>query len=128
MQVIQQADRPTLHGFIRRHIHPDAEAIYTDEHPAYLGIGDANAVHERVNHSAEEWVRGKVHTNTAESVWSLFDRSVIGAYHHISAKHMPRYLSEQEWRFNNRGNGNLFRDTMRKLLEPGNLEYKELTS
>lgn len=126
MEVIQQANRTTLHGFIKKHTADDTEAIYTDEHPAYPGIGDRNTVHDSVNHSREEWVRGKVHTNTAESVWSLLDRSIIGAYHHVSAKHLDSYCGELEWRLNNRGNPYLFRDTLVRLLAPGNLEYRQL--
>src|SRR5438034_2712197 len=48
---------------------PDTEAIYTDEMPAYWGIEDADTKHRWVNHSAEEWVVGDVHTNGIESVW-----------------------------------------------------------
>jgi hypothetical protein len=61
----------------------DAEAIYTDSVRSYRGIGDENTTHE--------WVRGAVHANTSESVWSLFDRSIIGAYHKLSVKHLPAY-------------------------------------
>ena len=89
---------------------------------------DLDTVHETVNHSADEWVRGKVHTNTAESVWSLFDRSVIGAFHHVSIKHIDLYAQELEWRFNNRGNPWLFRDTLLKLLTSENLEYQDLVA
>ena len=62
--------------------------------------------------SAEEWVRGDVHTNSIEGVWSLFKRSIVGSYHQISTKHMDAYLDEFEWRFNQRDNQYLFRDTM----------------
>ncbi len=51
-----------------------------------------------MNHSAGEYVRADAHTNTIESVWSLFKRSIVGAYHQISKKHMPKYLDEQAWR------------------------------
>ena len=64
----------------------EAEAIYTDELASYLGIADANTRHETVNHSAEEWVVGDVHTNSIEGVWSLFKRSIIGAFHQVSDK------------------------------------------
>ena len=126
LRVIKNADRTTLHGFIRSATAPDTEMIVTDEWPAYRGIGDKNTKHETVNHKAEEWVRGNVHTNTAESVWSLLDRSIIGAYHHLSIKHLDAYLDELEWRFNNRANPYLFRDTLVKLLKAETLEYKEL--
>lgn len=60
------------------------------------------------------------------SAWSLFDRAVIGAYHQVSAKHMPAYLSEFEWRFNNRDNPFLFHDTLCRLLAAEALPYKQL--
>ena len=68
--------------------HPTCEAIYTDENWNYRGIADADTRHETVNYSAEEWVSGDVHTNSVESVWSLFKRSVVGTYHKLSAKHL----------------------------------------
>jgi hypothetical protein len=75
----------------------------------------------------KEWVRGDVHTNTVENVWSLLKRSIIGAYHKVSMKHLDRYLDELEHRFNNRNNDYLFRDTMKKLVESDVLTYVELT-
>ncbi len=126
IKVIPDRTRATLHAFLDAHVADDATAIYTDEWEAYKGIATDDTKHETVNHSAEEWVRGLVHTNTAESVWSLLKRSIIGAFHHVSHKHLDRYLDELEWRFGNRQNEYLFRDTLLCLLEPGNLEYSEL--
>ena len=74
------------------------------------------------------WVRGDVHTNTIEGIWSLFKRSVVGSYHNVSAKHLDSYLDELEWRFNNRDNPYLFRDTLLKLIQSDNLPYQKLTS
>jgi len=122
----KKADRKTLHDFITKETAPDAAKIYTDENPAYLGIADADTEHHSVNHRAEEWVRGDVHTNGIEGVWSLFKRSIIGSYHQISVKHMDSYLNELEWRFNERDNPFLFRDTLKRLLETERVEYKEL--
>lgn len=104
---------------------PNAEAIYTDELRSYDNL---DARHQSVNHYASEWVRGDVHTNTVESVWSLFDRAVIGSYHKLSVKHLPAYLSEFEFRFNNRENPYLFRDTLTKLVQADTMTYKELTA
>src|SRR5207247_9553890 len=86
------------------------EAIYTEEMPAYWGIDDADTKHKWVNHSAEEWVVGDVHTNGIESVWSLLKRSIIGSYHKVSIKHLDAYLDELEHRFNNRKNKYIFSD------------------
>jgi transposase-like protein len=114
--------------FVAENVAADAEFIYTDESVAYPDFTDWNTKHRRVNHAAEEWVNGQVHTNTVESVWSLFDRSVIGAYHKLSVKHLPAYLDEAAFRWNNRENPYLFRDTIFKLVEGDALPYKELVA
>ena len=113
--------------FIKDNTAPDTEAIYTDELPAYVGIADEDTPHETVNYSQEEWVRGDVHTNGIESVWSLLERSIVGAYHKVSVKHLDAYLDELEHRFNNRNNDCIFRDTLSKLVRAASLPYSELT-
>ena len=120
--------KDTLHGFIRRNIRDGAEAIYTDEFKSYLGIADDDTRHETVNHSAEQWVVGDVHTNSIEGVWSLFKRSIVGTFHKISAKHMDLYLEELEWRFNNRDNPHIFRDTLASIMATETLTYRELVA
>ncbi|MBI2851073.1 MAG: IS1595 family transposase [Chloroflexi bacterium] len=126
LKLIDSADRATLHKFIHANTEPDTEAIYTDEWPAYKGIADEDTKHETVNHSIEQWVNGDVHTNSIENVWSLLKRSIIGSYHKVSVKHLDAYLDELEWRFNNRNNEYLFRDTLLKLIKSENLSYEEL--
>jgi transposase-like protein len=126
LRLAPDATRESVHGFLRDVVADDAEAIYTDSHRSYRGCGDEDTRHEYVDHSAEEWVRGQVHTNTVESVWSLFDRSVIGAYHKLSVKHLPAYLDEAAWRWNNKNNPYMFRDTILRLIEGDTLPFKEL--
>ena len=94
---IPNVKKKTLHDFISRTLKDDSEAIYTDELRSYIGIEDRDTRHETVNHSEEVWVVGDVHTNSVEGVWSLFKRSLIGAFRKMSAKHMDRYLEEFEW-------------------------------
>lgn len=116
----------TIHDFVRRTVSNEAEAIYTDELKSHVGIGNGDTRHESVNHSAEEWVVGDVHTNSIEGVWSLFKRSIVGSFHKMSVKHMDRYLEELEWRYNNRKNKYIFRDALRRIMHTEPLEYKEL--
>ncbi len=118
--------REMAHAFLRRHTLPELERLVTDEHWAYRGFADKDTRHEMVNHGDKEWVRGDVHTNTVENVWSLLQRSIIGSYHKLSFKHLDAYLDELEWRFNNRKNPFLFRETLRKLISSRNLSYKNL--
>jgi thermostable 8-oxoguanine DNA glycosylase len=80
-----------------------------------------------VNHSADEWVVGDVHTNNVESVWSLLKCSIIGSFHRVSIKHLDAYLDELEHRFNNRKNEYIFRDTLMKLVKSEALTYEKLT-
>jgi transposase-like protein len=128
LRVAPSAEREHIHKFLADTIDGDAEAIYTDSHRSYLGIADHNTRHEFVNHAADEWVRGDVHTNSIEGAWGLFDRSVIGSYHRLSVKHLPAYLDEFAFRFNNRENPHLFRDTILRLIESDTLTYKELVA
>ena len=121
-----QREGMTMRDFIGKAIADKAPAIYTDEWAGYQKLGDADTKHESVNHHAYEWVRGDVHTNTIESAWSLLKRSIIGSYHHLSVKHFDSYLDEFEWRYNNRRNDFLFRETMLALLRAEKMPYKEL--
>ena len=128
LERIPNIRRHTLHGFIRRTVKDEAEAIYTDELKSYLGIADDDTRHETVNHSEEQWVIGDVHTNSIEGVWGLFKRSIMGAFHKMSAKHMDRYLEELEWRFNNRNNPQIFHDTMKRIVNTDPMTYRDLTA
>jgi transposase-like protein len=126
LQVVRGRDRESLQGFIRENIAGDIEAIYTDEWPAYRGVADEDTEHETVNHSEGEYVKGDVHTNSVENVWSLLKRSIIGSYHQVSTKHLETYLDELEFSFNNRENPYTFRDAMLKLLLAETLPYAKL--
>ena len=126
LQVVRGRDRETLQGFIRENAAGDAQAIYTDELPSYIGIADDNTEHETVKHHEKEFAKGDIHTNSLENVWSLLKRSIIGSYHQVSAKHLDAYLDELEFRFNNRENPHMFRDAMCKLLVANNLPYAKL--
>jgi plasmid stabilization system protein ParE len=65
---------------------------------------------------------------TVESAFSLLKRGIVGTWHRLSAKHLQAYLDEMTWRFDNRENPYLFRDTLKHMLNADNLEFKELTA
>lgn len=60
------------------------------------------AGHETVTHSAGEYVRGDVHTNSAEGFFSVFKRGMKGIYQHCAEAHLHRYLAEFDFRYNHR--------------------------
>jgi len=126
----KDAHSGTLAQYIKEHISEDVDVIVTHEYRPYrkaIKQASPNAKHETVKHTAFEYVRGDIHTNTVESAFSLLKRGILGTWHKVSAKHLGAYLDEMTWRFNNRKNPFLFRDTMLKLIRSDNLEYKELT-
>jgi transposase-like protein len=126
LRVIPNTRRHHVMDFIEANV--DAAVVYTDELKSYERAIDPETIHETVTHSEGEYVRGGVHTQGVESVWSLFKRSIIGSYHRLSVKHLPAYLDEMEFRFNNRDNPFLFRDTLLVLLHSDPLPYKELVA
>jgi transposase-like protein len=125
----KDAKSATLAQFIRENVSENVDVIITDEWPAYpdamrrVGITQ----HKTIKHKSHVYVVGEVHTNTVESAFSLLKRGIMGTWHRVSVKHLPAYLDEMCFRFNNRRNPFLFRDTVLKLIESPNLEYKKLT-
>lgn len=92
----------TLKQAIRENVHTSAR-ILSDENSAYIGIGDEFAGgHEFTKHSAREYVRGDVHSNTVEGFFSIVKRGIKGIYHAVSKEHLHRYMSEYEFRYNRR--------------------------
>ena len=98
-EVIPDATTPTLQGFVHRHV-ADGSVVYTDEHRGYRGL--SNMIHGTVQHSAREYVNQQIHTNGIESFWSLLKRGYTGTYHHMSMKHLHRYVNEFAGRNNDR--------------------------
>jgi len=76
--------------------------LMTDEATHYAKLGRDYADHQVVNHSAEEFVRGEAHTNTAEGYFSIFKRGMKGVYQHCREKHLHRYMAEFDFRYNHR--------------------------
>lgn len=97
-QVVDRTDAPTLQGFVHDATEQDA-LVYTDEARAYDGLRRARRV---VKHSIREYVDGEAHTNGMESHWALLKRGYVGTYHHMSEKHLQRYVDEFAGRHNTR--------------------------
>ena len=97
--VIPDRSGDTLQGFVREAAEPGAQ-VFTDDAAGYQGMPEFG--HESVNHSVGEYVRGQAHTNGIESFWSMLKRGYIGTYHHMSQKHLERYVEEFAGRHNAR--------------------------
>jgi hypothetical protein len=86
---------------IKHHVSSKAH-LRTDESKLYRGIVPHVASHAAVNHSRNEWKRGDAHSNTAEGVFSIFKRGMVGIYQHCEEQHLQRYLAEFDFRYSNR--------------------------
>jgi transposase-like protein len=122
----------TLAKYIKENVSDSVEVVMTDDWPAYplamMGAGIHGTKHKTINHASGVYVHGDITTNGIESAFSLLKRGIIGSWHKVSAKHLSAYLDEMTFRFNNRDNPYLFRDTMLKLIAADALEYKKLTA
>jgi transposase-like protein len=125
----KDATSKTVKAIINENLGGSVEVIMTDESQIYPWALNKlqKEKHRTINHS-REYAHGDVHTNTVESAFSLLKRGIVGTWHKVDAKHLPAYLDEMCFRFNNRKNPYLFRDTIIKLINTPNLEYKELTA
>ena len=97
-KVVENTDAKTLQKFVADSA-ADGATVYTDDAAAYKGMPYN---HESVRHSVSEYVNGMAHTNGIESFWALLKRGYHGTYHHMSEKHLDRYVGEFAGRHNDR--------------------------
>jgi transposase-like protein len=102
---VDNKNEKSVGAVVVKHVARDAR-LMTDESHLYKKLGRRYASHDAVMHSLGEYARvtaGDVaHTNTAEGFFSLLKRGLYGTFHSVSPKHLHRYLSEFEFRFNTR--------------------------
>jgi transposase-like protein len=98
-------------------------SLFTDESRLYTETGKDFAEHKTTNHSAKEYVRGEVHTNTIEGYFSIFKRGMKGIYQHCGEAHLHRYLAEFDFRYNTRQ----ITDSERTTAMMQGIEGKRLT-
>lgn len=98
---VERADADTVRNILVTNVSRDTE-LRTDESRLYTKVGKEFANHETVNHSAGEYVRNGITTNNVENYFSVFKRGMLGTYQHCSEKHLGRYLTEFDFRYNRR--------------------------
>ncbi len=124
-RAIASTDGDTLRDFVREHAARGAQ-VYSDGHAAYVPLA-GEYKHDAVQHSVGTYVIGNTHTNGIESLWSMFKRGYQGTLHHMSVKHLDRYVTEFAGRHNARPMDTI--DQMRAVvrgLVGKRLQYGEL--
>lgn len=123
---VDRTDSATLQGKVLSHIRAGS-TVYTDDHGAYRGLDGVIYRHRAVRHSAREYVYGQAHTNGIESFWSMLKRGYHGTFHHISDKHLGRYVNEFAGRQSRRDLGTLAQMSMiARTMVGRRLTYRQL--
>ena len=111
-QMVEEADFKTYDDFVRKTVGTRVDLLATDESFRYRNLRRLGYEHEFVTHKNDEFVRGKVHTQTIESFWSLLRRGIMGSYHKVSKAYLPLYLAEFTFRHNERKNPDMFTELL----------------
>jgi hypothetical protein len=106
-RVLEKVTAQAVIDFVGQAVSNKVSLLATDAWPGY---GDylSQYPHASVDHHKKQYVVGAVHTNTIEGFWSIFKRGVVGTFHKMSAKYMPIYVAEFQFRYNNRFNPDMF--------------------
>ncbi len=123
---VERVNRANVMDKIQDNVSIQADAVYTDESTLYIRMPENVQKHRIVNHRAKEWVRGDVHTGTIDGYWGLLKRGIIGSFHQVSAKHLHRYLSEFQFRWNNRESQDIFALVVAALVIGIGMTYTDL--
>jgi len=125
-KVVERVTMATVENQVKENVAKGSQ-LYTDDFLSYARLGKMFP-HRAVSHASGEFVNGDAHSNTIESFWSLFKRGYHGIYHHMSRKHMQRYVDEFCFRFNRRklDMQSVFSDTIVRMSQVGNLPYQAL--
>ena len=101
--MVDDARSETLMPIIKQFVKENS-SLFTDELISYRALDkdDVPYSHEHVDHKANEFVNGMASTNCVEGFWSHFRRCIFGIYHHVSVKHLQRYINEMVFRWNTR--------------------------
>lgn len=111
-RVVPDRKSGTMVPIIREHVKKHSE-VHTDELVAYGGLGTVGYWHKTVNHSRDEYVSASGTTvNSIEGFWAQLKRGINGTHIHVSAKHLPKYLGEFEYRWNMRHEPHLMLDRL----------------
>lgn len=99
-QVMTRLTGKNLKEFVYENV-DNTSVLMTDEFKSYKMLRK-NYQHKTIRHDLGKYVQGQVHTNTVEGYFSLLKRGITGVFHHVSKKHLHRYLSEFDFRYNMR--------------------------
>jgi transposase-like protein len=112
-RVIENTRAGTLEKFVRETVSHKVSLLCTDKWVGYKHLNREFPQHGTIDHAVGQYVCGSIHTQTIEGFWSLVKRGVVGTFHKVSAKYLPLYVAEFQFRYNNRQNSDIFGEAIR---------------
>lgn len=114
LEVMKHITGKNIKEAVHKYIDTNSEMVIADQYQVYNQLAAEFTV-DRINHT-REYVRGKIHTNSIESIWAIIKRQAHGTHHRMSPQYLPLYLSEISYRFNHRNDHKLFLKVLRNTL------------
>lgn len=100
-KVMERLQARDLLALLRKYVNEERTVMMTDEFKGYNKF-DEEVQRLVIKHSAKEYVKGEIHTNTIEGFWSIIKNGLRGQYHVLSKKYLPFYLAEWSYKYNRR--------------------------
>ena len=117
-EVMKHTTYDNLKEMLEKYVNEDDSVLVTDEYKGYSKM-DKIIEHVTIDHKKLYSYKG-VNTNSIESFWAIIKRQIMGQHHHISAKHLPKYVAETVFKYNNRKNDDMFDILIKNSLKPIN--------
>jgi len=118
-QVVKKTDLTAkrLAALVRQNVDTNNAILLTDQYQGYVRI-KRFMEHRVVNHAVEYVTKDGTHINALEGFWALVKRGIVGQYHHVTVRHLSKYLDEFSYRFDHRGTdmSQLFQATLARAV------------
>ena len=90
-----------------------------------MSAAGAGEVYPRFKYSGPSRYESR-RTGTIDGYWGLLKRGIMGSFHQVSIKHLHRYLSEFQFRWNNRESQEMLMLVVAALVIGSSLPYTQL--
>lgn len=116
-EVMKTLSYDNLKKMVQKYVDEEESVLITD---TYAGYNSMKKIieHIKVDHQRFYSYKG-VNSNTIESFWAIVERGIMGQYHSVSPKMLPKYVAEFVYKYNNREDtAVMFDELLKKLLSP----------
>ena len=118
-EVMKNLTHKNLKAMVQKYVDEDDSVLITDEYKGYSKM-DRIIEHVKNDHKTGYSYKG-INTNSIESFWAIIKRGIIGQYHQVSDKHLPAYVSEFVFKYNNRNEDDMFETLVLYSMLPTSL-------